>query len=62
MFPSCAAYSVLSTLHPLDLAICLSAGVVSIIWFEGLKMFKTGKSNLLPFLIVRMKGFIFFKN
>ena len=30
----------LTTLHPFDLAICLSAGVVSIIWFEGLKMIK----------------------
>jgi len=29
----------LSVLHPLDLFICLSAGFVSIIWFEGLKMF-----------------------
>ncbi len=29
----------LSILHPFDLLICLSAGVVSIIWFEGLKMF-----------------------
>jgi Ca2+-transporting ATPase len=28
----------LSTLHVVDLLICLSAGVVSILWFEGLKM------------------------
>ncbi len=28
----------LTTLHFLDLVICLSAGVVSIMWFEGLKM------------------------
>ena len=27
-----------SILHPIDLAICLAAGVVSILWFEGLKM------------------------
>ena len=28
----------LTTLHFIDLVICLSAGVVSIMWFEGLKM------------------------
>ena len=28
----------ISTLHPLDLLICLAAGVVSILWFEGLKL------------------------
>jgi Ca2+-transporting ATPase len=28
----------LSTLHFIDLAICLAAGVVSILWFEGLKL------------------------
>jgi len=27
-----------STLHPLDLLVCLSAGVVSIVWFEVLKL------------------------
>jgi len=27
-----------SKLHPVDLTICLSAGVLSIMWFEGLKM------------------------
>ena len=27
-----------SALHPLDLAICLAAGLVSILWFEGLKI------------------------
>ncbi len=27
-------------LHPLDLAVCLSAGIVSILWFEGLKVFR----------------------
>jgi Ca2+-transporting ATPase len=29
-----------STLHLIDIVICLAAGVFSIIWFEGLKMFK----------------------
>ena len=29
-----------STLHPDDLAICLAAGVLSVIWFEGLKVFR----------------------
>jgi Ca2+-transporting ATPase len=40
----------LTTLHPFDLAICLSAGVVSIIWFEGLKMIKNRQkpSSVLP--------------
>ena len=33
----------LSTLHLVDLLICLCAGVVSIIWFEGLKMIKGRK-------------------
>jgi Ca2+-transporting ATPase len=33
----------LTTLHFLDLVICLSAGVVSIMWFEGLKMVKGRK-------------------
>jgi len=39
-----------STLHLFDLAICLSAGLVSIIWFEGLKMIKTRQkpSSVLP--------------
>lgn len=27
-------------LHSVDLAICLSAGIVSVLWFEGLKMFR----------------------
>ena len=27
-----------STLHPDDLAICLASGLVSILWFEGLKV------------------------
>ena len=29
-----------STLHPDDLALCLAGGFVSILWFEGLKLFK----------------------
>lgn len=29
-----------SKLHPIDLFICLAAGISSIIWFEGLKIFK----------------------
>ncbi len=29
-----------STLHPDDLALCLTGGFVSILWFEALKMFK----------------------
>ncbi len=33
-----------STLHPLDLVICLSSGMVSILWFEGLKMFNGRQS------------------
>ena len=39
-----------SILHPLDLAICLSAGVFSIMWFEGLKMFngRQRQSSPLP--------------
>ena len=28
-----------STLHPVDLVICLAAGVLSILWFEGFKLF-----------------------
>ncbi len=27
-----------STLHPIDLLICLAAGVVGTVWFEGLKL------------------------
>jgi Ca2+-transporting ATPase len=37
-----------SALHPLDLAICLSAGVVSIMWFEGLKMFNGRQRHSSP--------------
>jgi Ca2+-transporting ATPase len=29
-----------SVLHPSDIAICLTGGLVSILWFEGLKFFK----------------------
>ena len=32
-----------SPLHLLDLVICLAAGVVSIVWFEGLKIVKGGQ-------------------
>lgn len=31
------------TLHPIDLVICLAAGIVSILWFEGLKMARRGR-------------------
>src|SRR5512136_433116 len=34
-----------STLHLVDIVICLAAGVFSIIWFEGLKMFNGGKQR-----------------
>jgi Ca2+-transporting ATPase len=34
-----------STLHLIDIVICLAAGVFSIIWFEGLKMFNGGKQR-----------------
>jgi P-type Ca2+ transporter type 2C len=33
-----------SVLHPVDLAICLSAGVGSIIWFEFFKMFRRSRA------------------
>jgi Ca2+-transporting ATPase len=36
-----------STLHPIDLAICLAAGVVSIAWFEGLKILRGGQKRSL---------------
>ena len=29
-----------STLHPNDLALCLAGGFLSVVWFEGLKLFK----------------------
>ena len=38
----------LTTLHPLDLVICLAAGVVSIVWFEGLKMFRARQKQSSP--------------
>jgi P-type Ca2+ transporter type 2C len=34
-----------STLHLIDIVICLAAGVFSIIWFEGLKLFNGGKQR-----------------
>lgn len=34
-----------SALHLIDIVICLAAGVLSIIWFEGLKMFNGGKQR-----------------
>jgi len=34
-----------SALHLIDIVICLAAGVFSIIWFEGLKMFNGGKQR-----------------
>jgi Ca2+-transporting ATPase len=34
-----------STLHPLDLLICLTAGIVSIFWFEGLKVLSRGRTR-----------------
>jgi Ca2+-transporting ATPase len=33
-------------LHPMDLAICLAAGIVSILWFEVLKIYNGRKSQL----------------
>ncbi|MDE2059411.1 MAG: cation transporting ATPase C-terminal domain-containing protein, partial [candidate division NC10 bacterium] len=36
-----------STLHPIDLAICLAAGVISIAWFEGLKILRGGQRRSL---------------
>jgi len=38
----------LSTLHVIDLLICLSAGVVSILWFEGLKMVQSWRTRSSP--------------
>jgi Ca2+-transporting ATPase len=35
-----------SPLHPVDIAICLTAGAISIIWFEGFKMMKGKRKNL----------------
>ena len=36
-----------STLHPIDLVICLTAGIISILWFEGFKILKKGRSIIL---------------
>lgn len=38
----------LSTLHLMDLVICFCAGVVSIMWFEGLKMVNGWKRRTSP--------------
>ena len=46
----------LTTLHFIDLVICLSAGVVSIMWFEGLKMFNGRKRRSSPFPNSSYKG------
>jgi P-type Ca2+ transporter type 2C len=35
----------LSTLHVIDLLICLSVGVVSILWFEGLKLVQSWRTR-----------------
>jgi Ca2+-transporting ATPase len=40
-----------SILHPIDLAICLAAGVVSILWFEGLKMVNGRQKQSPPELV-----------
>ena len=34
-----------STLHLGDLAICLAAGTLSVLWFEGLKVVRRGQRN-----------------
>lgn len=39
-----------NVLHPVDLAICLFAGILSIAWFEGLKMLKNGNKGGSRFL------------
>jgi Ca2+-transporting ATPase len=33
-----------STLHVIDLVICLIAGIISILWFEGFKILKKRRS------------------
>ncbi|MEQ8188810.1 MAG: cation-translocating P-type ATPase [Candidatus Eremiobacterota bacterium] len=35
-----------SFLHTNDLLICITAGITSILWFEGLKLFHAGKKNI----------------
>ena len=37
-----------ASLHLIDLAICLSAGAVSILWFECLKVFRRGRALAQP--------------
>ncbi len=32
-------------LHPLDLLICLMAGVISVLWFDGLKLIRLGRPS-----------------
>ena len=36
-----------STLHSIDLVICLITGIISILWFEGFKILKKGRSIIL---------------
>jgi Ca2+-transporting ATPase len=35
-----------SVLHPLDLAVCVGAAACSILWFEVLKVWKAGGTQL----------------
>jgi Ca2+-transporting ATPase len=35
-----------STLHPIDLAICIIGGLSSVLWFEGFKLFKNYKDHV----------------
>lgn len=35
-----------STLHPDDLALCIGGGVLSILWFEGMKWFRTARRRI----------------
>jgi P-type Ca2+ transporter type 2C len=35
-----------SVLHPVDLAVCVAAAACSILWFEALKMWKPGRTQL----------------
>jgi P-type Ca2+ transporter type 2C len=54
--PSLCSLFRLTTLHLIDLVICLSAGVVSIMWFEGLKMVNGRKRRMSPFPISSYNG------
>jgi Ca2+-transporting ATPase len=36
-----------STLHVIDVAICLISGIISILWFEGFKILKKKRSIVL---------------